>query len=84
MILDLPTVIQWTAACSGVTGSVLLSIHKPWSYFGWGFFIMASILWVFVGLSTGIYSLVASSVLYAIIETYGLHKSLKHLKRNKK
>ena len=80
--MEIVKILSWIAAAAGVSGSLLLATHRPYSYLGWGLFLIASALWIGVATYNQMWPLVASSCAYLIIESYGLYKAMRKEKGN--
>ena len=60
----------------GVLGSLLLASHTRWSPWGWVFFLMSNLCWIFYAVMSQAHGLLIQQIVFTGTSLLGVYRSL--------
>ena len=65
-------IVQWTGACFGITGALMLAKNNKYSKIAFLVFVASNIMWIIFGIATSAKGLIFMNIIFLLINFVGI------------
>lgn len=68
------SLMEWSAALTGIAGAALLAIRCRWSPMGWLFFLASNVFWILYAFQTAAHGLLIQQLVFTATSLVGVYR----------